>query len=891
MDPAPAMPATAIHLPLEIDRSPLNFPYQESPSLSRSESFSKRRDSSPFPGIPDASLLDASFAVGAIGDKTYDELEVAVDTNLERRRSMGLPRRRPATVSLTSLSATSGASEESSGSAATPPHSASSVVPFTMRRSPPARLAADADENTRTPLRAQPSVLTFDKSVNLKKSTIFTNVPEADALLDSESFQLTPPGSEENSPIITRRTPLRPQPSVPLFAQQVALKKSTIFTRGTDPDTLLDSESFQLTPPSTVRTPSAPRTANTPLRTPLGYALGRTPRSLLASRNAPMPPPSIPVPLAEDEDGDEDMCTPTKAVVNTTIDLGALLRTGRPKRPSGTEESFLAAAADGVDLADLSADEGDLSLSPQKPLVPEELRPKRDDAAPAQASASMSQLDARGLPVAGAHLPRSDSTRITSITRSDSTRGLLETKRTSLLGAGPGLASRLAPSGSARNIAALSRGITTPRRTVDRADVPLTMRRDRTTSTATTSSENDRWADAVERDPAPVQAAPAAPAAAPERRLPASMSSRRLSTAATGLTRSGSTRTALNIADRPGAALPRSNSMRPRERPGSSSALGSATATTTTMPRSGSSRAVSAVERTSGVESAGGLSRTSSIKSIVAKAETGGTSTIAGRTTARTPAAPSRVSAPSTVTAATRGRGSVSTVTGATRSAASRVSAPPATSTRPGAAPRSSLAPRNTAPGASLAPRTSLAPRSSLAPRTSLAPTPAGTTPAAPRRSLLPPARTAAPSLASATGTVSRLSGPPRASSRPSLAPRSRPFGDAAPATNRSSTLGAAARTKTLIPASPVRNAPGSSATVTHKRHMSTPATVTGRKSIGGDTLTQRHARRQSTMVASALPTLSEFGMPAPAPTGMRTTRPSTLGVRARVGEIESRRY
>jgi hypothetical protein len=771
---------------------------------------------------PDVSLFDSSFAVAAIGDKTYDDLEVAEATSRERRRSMGRGvLRRPMKSSFSS--ATSAKSDGSSARPTTPP-----PVPLTMRRSPPASLVEKPQEQEQmsesvesvsvepadhereeleqeekasapvpapqaTPLRPQPSVALLDKSrLHLKQSTIFTNANVSEALLDADDFELTPPDvvPDALTHALAHQTPLRAQTSVSLFDRQAALHKSTIFTHGADPEKLLDSESFQLTPPSSARTPARSERIERidwAERTPLAQRGMRTPHSLLASRHAPR------VPVEE---------TPTKA--DTTLDLGALIRTARPKRMGTTapEESFLAPTNTGmVTLADLSAEDAQEDLSAvleEDVMIPDELRPRARHAPPsasasaassvsgtsrastASAASASSHLGAHGLPLLGPAPtamppPRSHSTRrLSSFPRSASALTLDETKR-----------KRLVPSASTAALSTLA----TPRRTANAsASVPLTMRRNPPASATRPSvapapAERDRWADAVERNPAPIAATPAAA----ERRLPAAASSRRLSTLAT--------------------------------------------ATATGVARSKSVRGLGTLaERTTG---ATGITRSGSLRAIGVGAR-----------------APSRESDPA-----------VPTVTA--RTTTTRASAPPATAAAARTpAPRTSLAPR---PRQSLAPApapkattaaaparagTSLARRT--APRTSLAPAPAvppaartaTTTTAATRRtSLAPTSATTATPATRRTSLAPTAAPTARISSRPSLAPtRARPLGDAAPVANRPA-------------ATTVRPKPVPTATAAERRHMSTPASTA---TAAATRLTATTAATRARASGSALLSIAE---------------------------------
>ncbi|RSH80271.1 uncharacterized protein EHS24_008844 [Apiotrichum porosum] len=544
------------------------------------------------------SMLDASFQAASIGDRTYDALEVAVESNRERRRSMGLTLRPANTASARPSSPSSTGS--STLSVSTPPSSTSDsllspVVPMSKRR---------------------PSCTNLTAKLEAAQQ-------EEEVLQDENRFLAAAPSHRTPA----RRSPLRHQATTNFVGEAPRRQQSAIFEPNASVGVLLDSESFQLTPPSSARTPAPSRTqaASTP-----SAATAFTPhrRHPVSSHR-------------------------TTHAADVTVDIATLLGRGasRPKRASGTEESFLVGAgAQGLQLADLSDAEGDDTIV-EEPIVPASLRPSRQVSSTGgmSRSATLAHIDTRGLPVAGSGsltsgggLPRSDSTR--TITRSDSTRTIQRSDSTrtiqrsdstraiqrsdSTRGSGltrvgssrvPGsMSSRALPSSASTrfvssHLAREAHASTTPRRVaVDRPDVPLSMRRTPATqsrpgSSVPAPSSEDRWADAVERFPAPILT-PATHTPAAERRMPTSVSSRRISVAATGSTlpRSGSTRALERT-----STLPRSGSTR--------NAVATEQQSRSTLPRSGSGRdltrgdsAASSYSETPG----SGMTRTSSMKRL-----------------------------------------------------------------------------------------------------------------------------------------------------------------------------------------------------------------------------------------------------------------------------------
>lgn len=755
-DSAPSPPMSGASMPLHsstLEEIPANH------ALKTPARLTNRRISSPL--NIDASMLDASFAPPAIGDNTYDELEVAIEKNT-RRRSFGLALLAPLPPSPTS-------SDDMEFSPERP-----SPCGAHVSRTPP--LSPQVDPKPKDfAVSSSPAVSVRELARNYEKPPAVKN--------DS---QLMPP------PPVSRGPKSSPSPGLLNSFRPAPLRSSPLCSRADTPEgdaskrlprldesrlsmdgpPLLDAASFRLSPPK-----SRPSAMHLFDAAPVHRTPARTPR-------APRTPAS-------------------KA--DQTIEIAQLLqRTSRPKRLSGTEESFLVGAerlAELSVLADLSDDDTVLPLGLRPKPRAQASRPRVEVDDVDAVSASLADLGTNGLPQV---LPRSDSKRSTGLQRSDSTRsvgvtrsnstrsigGIIKsdstrsiggikrsdstrsvgktasdetrpratqassggvarsnstralnsdrpaTNRTSRLIAetrerltappsttrgsrtlpvstpARGISSRLAPSSSLRNLATMS----TPSRPRDRADVPLTMRR-RPQPTMQPSSE-DKWADAVERDPVRRP-----PATAPvERRLPSSMSSRRLAAPSTGsasglggipegrpngaagVVRSGSTRSRLSTTD--GAERTSASSL-------------------SSLPRSGSTGSVS-----QGSAPSASLSRTSSLSRGASQPST----TRASRTsTATDPVPPARRPPP----LASRQLPIAAAPAAARRQSlapAPRPSlAPPAAkiSSAPRAAPPRSAPPRS-APGlarASAPPATHAQPLSDVAPLAN----------AAPRSSIPPP--------------------------------------------------------------------------------------------------------------------------------------------------------
>ncbi|KAL1406937.1 hypothetical protein Q8F55_006349 [Vanrija albida] len=557
------------------------------PPTPRAHRAPSRRTSSPlFDRGMEFSMLgdinDVSLAASSVGDKTYDALEVAVEVNHQRRKSLGvglalgLPR----------------VQDEADDSQF-------EDAPVTRRRN----LAPSSSGTSLAALREEPE----------QPAKPHSPVRSAVARLESKR-------SAANLAASTFLTV--PKNSSPLKHDTSAV--------------LLDGASFRLTPPAA--TPSSKRTPARSSRTPSRTTTSS--RAYLLSTPANNP--------------------------DATVDLGTLLvKSSKPKRPSGTEESFLAASA-GFELADLSDDEvlpPSLRPTPVKPPLPssrvtaptpvvaarglppstsirrlaerytestaaapaprrevkssappvmgsrvstarDALNTRAKSSLPPASSRPITRSDStRTIPASGSSrtlarsdslktmarsdslrtMPRSDSH--TALPRSDSARALPRSESASTVTADPvkRLSSRPLPaSGSTRSLAGTlakaeaARVPTTPRAARDYSDVPMTMRRapKSVTSTRTLApstlkpSSPDRWADAVPRDPVVVAAA-------------------RPSTTTGGITRSSSVR---SMSSRPATTLS-TESRTSRSSTNTASTLSSRAATSTAVPSRSSTAA------------------------------------------------------------------------------------------------------------------------------------------------------------------------------------------------------------------------------------------------------------------------------------------------------------
>lgn len=581
--PAPVASAPTIAVPTATPAR--KQPRTSSPLFDRGAEFSMLGD-----------INDVSLAASSVGDKTYDALEVAVEVNHQRRKSLGIGLSLPPPLD--------DDADTSRFDDAPPPRRrhlppSSSGTSLSSLREEPEQQA----KKPHSPVRSAVARLESKRSLaNLAASTLL---------------------------------------SVPKNSSPLKHDTSTV---------LLDGASFRLTPPA-----ATPSTKRTPARS------SRTPsRTTTSSRNYLLSTP------ANNPD--------------VTVELGTLLvKSAKPKRPSGTEESFLAASA-GFELADLSDDEllpPSLRPTPIKPPLPSSrvtaprpvvaarglppstsirrlaeryteqqapvpvtrrevkssappaLGPRVSSARDALASRTKSSLppstssqtisrsnSTRAIPTSGSSrtlarsdsvksiarsdslkaMPRSDSN--TALPRSDSARALPRSDSASTVTADPPkrVSTRPLPSsGSTRSLASTlakaetARVPATPRAARDYSDVPMTMRRAAAARTATSTrtpgssllkpSSPDRWADAVPRDPVAVTAA-------------------RQSTAAGGMTRSGSVR---SMSSRPATTLSRPEpratasstsaaatltARRPATSTGSTLAARSATSTTAASSRS-----------------------------------------------------------------------------------------------------------------------------------------------------------------------------------------------------------------------------------------------------------------------------------------------------------------
>lgn len=556
-----------------------------------------RRESSP--GL-NASRLggmqigsEESF-LGAVGDRTYDELEVAVANN-NRRRSFGIALRAPlppspddssfgepqSPTSPTLSARRSPTNKEPRDLRDHASHEHSS--PVTLRSAPTVRVSVDECDSVAmppppfpeprahghlpipstttqrySPLRGSPLRGNLDNPPSIR-SDEYAHRPSASSATTSstEGSSIHSPRHRQYESVSTlgslgggclmkemKHDSLRPlDASVRWDRINRQAAASRLDTH--EPD-LLDAASFRLSPPS--QRPSAMEifgemeVLGSPSVTPA--RIGAYSHHRLESETPRRTPIRRPI---ADADRTADM----------TVDFQQLLRgSARPKRPSGTEDSLLGPALSDLadQLADLSDGEDDVlppgvrhhaSMPPPLGHVRERERERmsvpaieeqQEEPVSLQRTSSVRSVRSTGL-------LRSDSTRSitsagTGIKRSDSVRsttGLQRSNSTrSML---PPSSTRALPtSASVRRLAALA----TPGRTVarDRPDVPLSMRgraQERATSggipTSISASSEDRWADAIERDV--VSELKPAQAQVERRGLPSSSSSRRLNTSTT----------------------------------------------------------------------------------------------------------------------------------------------------------------------------------------------------------------------------------------------------------------------------------------------------------------------------------------------------------------------
>lgn len=837
-DPLPS-PA---HAMLSVDPAPTRTPLRQN----------NRRISSPL--NIDASMLDASFAPDTIGDKTYDELEVAVETNT-RRRSIGIALLAPLPPSPDSSDGWGSPEPIRCASCSSPVATAEGTPKDFKAKVSTGRSVRELARRFDMPPPASPVNKTSGNRLMLPP------------LLPMGSAQLRGPSPLRNSPLTSRTDAAELDqstmlPAFDLSRRFAGLDQSRLSLDG---PALLDAASFRLTPPKA--RPSSIEFFD---------------QDAAPAFRTPVRPPRTPAARADQ-----------------TIDIQQLLqRTARPKRPSGTEESFLAGVepiAEINELTDLSDDDEVLvpvSLRPKERLTAPPAAPShysRHDGQQAEAddmnisSASLAQLGGNGLPLAphapggivrssstralgsgiarsnstrALGLPRSDSTRVlggitrsettqalsglqrsdstrsigrlqrsdsarsVGIARSDSTRsigkretihgsGMTRSDSTRAIGnhsrpqpspirerdslpaarqrmAAPPSATRaprtlppstratvsarLPPSSSSRNVGVPA----TPARPRDRPDVPLTMRRrPQLAEQNLRPSGEDRWADAVERDPV---AARRPPATAPvDRRLPPSTSSRR-----SGMPSSGSASMLNGISEgrvaatgiRRGESVRSTISQPPRDRVERNKV--SAPPSLSSLPRSGSGDCVTGPASTVS-------STASSLSRGTASSMSRATVSSRGSATPRASTLPSRRTSVVPETRPSTAAAAAATTTAARHSIISaRSSAPPTTTTTRSSAPaRHSIAPRQ-----SLAPRATVAQRQSLAPRVSAASGPPVVRPMLARPSITsrPSAAAEAPSRFSSASR--RNVAPPASHASHAAARRAQPLSDADPIVN-----------------------------------------------------------------------------------------------------------